>query len=354
MIFSFSRLKQYETCPAAFSYKYLLELPEAPSEPLVLGKAVHTAIEKYLNGDDMDSAVQASVDEAQLPLDTGEVRNLAGHPEVQSVMGGTVEQHFALPLDDSGSVILQGYIDWWNEDNGGVILKDWKTNRIPYQPIKNHQLGLYAWALSQQTGAAEVQGELVFLRYSFSAMRYNHAYNRQDMSDAREWALKQALEIKEKLAQVDSVSDTILFPDRPGVACQHCGYSSLCIRSAKIEPVTINGSADATKVAAEVIRLESALGDMKDKLKIWARDNGDIAVGDSAYSFVPSTSWSIGSDKLYDLCAELHDAGIDVFQYLTLTAANLKKLEVGDDRLEAYGKKKTTQTFRLVKAKEAC
>jgi len=354
VIYSFSRLQLYERCPASFYYKYLLDLPEPPSEPLVLGKAVHSAIQRYLGGDDMETALQSSVDEATLPLDPEEVHSLASHPAVMSVMGGSIEQHFMLPLDDSGSIFLQGYIDFWHTDNARVALIDWKTNRSPYLPQNNQQLGLYAWALGQLTGADEVHGELIFLRYSYSTMRYNHTYALQDMSKAREWALGLALEIEAKLAQMNiaanTVPDTILFPDRPGVHCQHCGYAEICIRSVKVDPVVIYDAPAATKLAREVIRLEAALSDYKDHLKTWVKTNGDVSVDDSVFTFIPLSSWHFSDAKLRELCTELENRSIDYWQYLSMTAAQLKKAGLSDDEVSMFGTRRETKTFRLIKA----
>jgi len=346
LIFSFSRLQLYERCPAAFYYKYLLDLAEAPSEPLVLGKAVHLAIQLYLGGDDMVSAVRASVDNAELQSDPEEVRNLASHPAVMSVMGGSVEQHFELPLDEGGRVILQGYIDWWNQDDKGVYLKDWKTNRSPYSPTDNDQLGLYAWALSELIGADEIKGELVFLRYSYSAMRYKHTYTRLDMSEARQWALNLAMEIEGKLA----LADPDQFIERPGAHCQYCGYAGLCISSVKVDPIAINDAPAATKLAREVIRLEAAVSEYKDHLKDWVKQNGDVSVDDSLFTFVPSVSLQFSSDKLKELCTELESRGTDYWQYLSLTAAQIKKAGITDEEIGRFGTKKETKTFRLIKA----
>jgi len=344
MIFSYSRLKLYDQCPAAFSYKYLLELLESPSEPLVLGKAVHAAIEKYLNGDDMESAVKIAIDAAELPLDREAVQSLAGHPAVQSIMGGVVEQHFCLPLSEEGNIILQGYIDWWKDDASGIVLKDWKTNRMPYQPTNNHQLGLYAWALGELTGANEVLGELVFLRFPYSAAWYKHTYTQQDMTEARQWALNLALEIEAKLAQ----SNADIFIEKPGAHCQHCSYASLCIRSVKVEPIIIEDMPAATKVATEVIRLEAALSDYKDKLKSWVKAEGDVHVDDTVFTFVPSNSWQF--EKLRELCCELETRGIDYWPFLSLTAAQVKKTGLNDEEIKKFGTRKETQTFRHIKA----
>lgn len=353
MIYSVSRLQLYERCQASFYYKYLLELPESISQPLVLGKTVHTAIEKYLNGDDLDTAVQNARYNAAIELDEQEVYDLASHPTVLSVIGGYVEQHFELPLDDQGRFVIQGYIDYYNHDDSTVTLKDWKTNRSPYEPTANHQMGIYAWALHQLTGANEVQSELVFLRYPNSKRRYVHTYQQPDMEESRQWALSIAMEIESKVKELEQHGDsTILFSDQPGVHCQYCGYAEICIRSCKVDPLTIDSADSAVQLATEAIRLEAALTQYKEQLKSWAKTNGDIVLGDSRFSFVPSISWGFTGEQLYDLCVELHERGVDVFQYLSLTAANLKKIGVDEDKLAVYGKKKVSNTFRLTKLKE--
>ncbi|CVK18415.1 PD-(D/E)XK nuclease family protein [Sporomusa sphaeroides] len=361
MIYSYSRLKRYEECPASFQYKYLYEMTESPTETLVLGKTVHAAIQMYLNGMDIQAAVNAAiVQEAQIPVNADEVTYLTQHSMVMGVTGGQAEQHFVIPLDSTGLLYFQGYIDWYQTlPDGTIQLIDWKTNRQKYLPVDNHQLGLYAWYLSQVTGVQEIHAELVFLRYPDAQSRQAHTYTLEEMEKARIWAFRLAEDIEDKVAEwnmsggIDGMSDS-LFPAAPGKHCQYCRHAGLCIKSVSFDPVPVTDRADAERVAAEVIRLEAALDDMKDRLKVWAKENGDIPVGDAAFSFVPSVSWHMEADKLYELCTELHDAGVDVFQYLTLTAANLKKMGVDETKLAAFGKKKVSNTFRLIKAKEAC
>ena len=170
MIYSYSRLKRYADCPAAFQYKYLYEMAEAPTEPLILGKTIHTAIQLYLSGADIQTAVDSAIlQEAEIPVDHGEVIRMVQHPIVTRISGGQVEERLSIPLDDEGLIQFQGYIDWYRElPDGTVQLIDWKTNRSKYDPTDNHQLGLYSWYLSQITGATEINAELVFLRYPYA------------------------------------------------------------------------------------------------------------------------------------------------------------------------------------------
>ena len=279
MIYSYSRLKRYADCPASFQYKYLYEMEELPTEPLVLGKTVHTAIQLYLTGTELKTSVeQAILQEGELPVDRDEVLRLVDHPMVKGIQSGEIEQRFQIPLDREGMIQFQGYIDWHEElPSGAVKLIDWKSNRQKYMPTDNHQLGLYSWYLSRVTGATEVDAELVFLRYPYTDSRQAYTYTNIEMEEARKWALVLATEIEDKVAELnflDGGEDGHLFPATPGKACQHCSHASLCIKSVNVAPVRVDDRVDAERVAAEVIRLEAALSDMKDNLKAWAKDNG--------------------------------------------------------------------------------
>jgi len=48
---SYSRLADYETCPARFAYKYIIKIPEAENEAFVRGNKVHKIAEQYVNGE---------------------------------------------------------------------------------------------------------------------------------------------------------------------------------------------------------------------------------------------------------------------------------------------------------------
>lgn len=48
---SYSRLADYETCPARFAYKYIIKIPEAENEAFVRGNKVHKIAEKFVNNE---------------------------------------------------------------------------------------------------------------------------------------------------------------------------------------------------------------------------------------------------------------------------------------------------------------
>ena len=357
MIYSYSRLKRYADCPSSFQYKYLMDMEEPITEPLVLGKAVHAAIQGFLSGIDRDNAIDEAMQKAELPLERAEVVKMVYHPRVSQVISGKVESHFVTSLDAEGILKFQGFIDWYDKlPDGSVHLIDWKTNRLTYKPLDNKQLGLYAWYLSRVYGVQEVHADLMFLRYSGANCTQSHLYTPGEMEESRTWAFQLANEIEDKTAEWSLQAgreDDQIFPARTGVHCQYCGYASVCVKNIQAKSMEIKNDGDARAVGAEVIRLEAALGMMKDQLKAWVKQNGDVIIDDSAFSYVPSCSWNIEPEMLYELCAQLHDEGVNVFEYLTLTAANLKKIGISEERVKLFGKKKVSKNFKLVKMPKA-
>ncbi|MDY7989849.1 PD-(D/E)XK nuclease family protein [Paenibacillus polymyxa] len=108
MLYSFSRLSLYETCPHRFYYKYMLNRSEPVTKPLALGKAVHKAIELRIQGVAVEDAIAAAVIEVDFHPEVTyeEIASLMQRaPEVS----GQTEVHFVLPL--GAGIQLQGYID---------------------------------------------------------------------------------------------------------------------------------------------------------------------------------------------------------------------------------------------------
>ncbi|MCL6639432.1 MAG: PD-(D/E)XK nuclease family protein, partial [Firmicutes bacterium] len=295
-VFSYSRLSKYEDCPAAFYRHYVLDASEIPTELLAVGKASHSVIEAAMKLDLKDEASfrvlsKIAADNAPVPISPEEIFEMTYreivlkefHPE------NKIEEHFVVPLsDDPFTPSIQGYIDLYR-DSGFVQIVDWKTNRKPYYPTDTKQLGLYAWHKARETGKA-VRGKLVFLRLNESP---EHEFSYRDMEDAREWALNLALEIQGKLCQIKEGADyAALFPIRPGDACRYCGFSMECVMESGLSvPGEIKTYPEAESLGAEILRLESALGNMKDMLKSYVEAAGPVTVGGRQFLIKESRYW---------------------------------------------------------------
>lgn len=341
-LFSYSRLSRYESCPASFYACYIEGIKEDPTEPLVLGKAVHAVIEAAMrfNRDDEEffrvmSKIMA--DTAPVEINPEEIFKLACrdvvlqelHPE------NNIETHFVAPLSgEPFSPEIQGYIDLWR--NGDYIqLIDWKTNRVTYSPKDNHQLGLYAWYLYQQT-KKPVRGKLVFLRTGETP---EHEYTLGEMEEARKWAFNLALDIQDRLHKVEegTGSPKELFPPAPGEVCQYCGYASACTDSGPLSNPEIEDYQSAQRLAREIIKLESTLSQMKDSLKKYVEACGPVELDKKKFIMQSSYYWKWDAASLKKAMRKMLEDGKDPFEHFNLTSTQLKKLGWEDEEILQLG-----------------
>ncbi|WP_059051389.1 RecB family exonuclease [Paenibacillus senegalimassiliensis] len=225
MIYSFSRLSLYETCPYRFYQKYLLDKTEPVTKPLALGKAVHKAIELKINGmSEHEAIIEAIIESDFHPEVTYE--EIASLMQRAPKVSGQTEVHFVLPL--GGGIQLQGYIDLLEEEQ----FWDWKSNWRPYRANDTRQLALYAWAIMKIRGISQIKGTLFFLRFR-KAESFMYSYS--DTNEAREWAHGLAEEIEMKKSCLESFPDmaSSLFPSMPGSHCKHCPFVLECYKEKK-------------------------------------------------------------------------------------------------------------------------
>lgn len=225
MLFSYSRLKLYETCPRRFYFKYILGWMEPVTPPLALGKAVHRGIEALINGLDVQNAIMEGYAACDFhpEISLNELSRLVKRAPVAKNMGET-EVYFRLPLFHSPNAPeIQGYIDLVQKGK----LVDWKTNWRPFHVLANEQPALYAWALSRLQKTNLVEGSLYFLRHKKES---KHFFDTAEMEKARKWAAGLADEILKRLELLDFLPEMAgdIFPYRPSHACSHCPFTIKC------------------------------------------------------------------------------------------------------------------------------
>ena len=365
-VFSYSRLKQYVDCPKSFHNKYVLEIEEPVSEALVLGKAVHAALERFLKAQqagekaNMTECVAAAVGEAALPISFDEALRLCLNPAIHERTfcygPAVIETRFDVPLDDAGRYTLQGTIDYSETGlaDGSAYLLDWKTNRVKYS-ANSLQMRLYACAMAQMYGVERVLAHLVFLRYQSNSCAEEVIIEAPAMEEARRWALQTAQEIDGNIAALQFFEGdaATLFPARPCAACQYCGYAFQCVQGMALQPARIGSQEQAEQMAGEVLRLDTATTAMKEALKGWVKSTKrPVCLPGGEFRFTSTTTWNFGSDGLQNLCSRISNQGEDYWQYLTIGAAQLRKLDLEEGDLLAYGKRKQSETFRFVRGRE--
>jgi hypothetical protein len=234
-VFSFSRLKLFEGCPYRWFLKYVEKIEESEALPLMLGKAVHKAIEeKMLGKSDKEALLEGWKEVTYYPLDLIEYESLYRRANV--VKGDAlrpnveVEKHFTLPLDGEGSPRIQGFIDVIRQIFGSYSFTDWKTNRMMYDPMENMQLALYAWALSKIYGVSEISGTLFFLRF-FKDNAKTMTFKKEEMEEARLWALEVSNHINSAMNDyyVANADFDGCFPAKANPGCANCPYADICM-----------------------------------------------------------------------------------------------------------------------------
>lgn len=103
--------------------------------------------------------------------------------------------------------------------------------------------------------------------------------------------------------------------------------------------------AEAIELANEILRLESALKQMKEKLKKYVKENGEVDTGERIFYFSESTKWNFKPDGLKLLADYIHLSNKDCWDYLTISSAGLKKLNFDDKILAKFGEKRTSTRF---------
>ena len=367
-VFSYSRLERYAKCPKSFYYKYVLEMEEPISEPMALGKAVHAAIERFLKAQwanekkDMSECVAEAVAEAPVPISFDEALQLCLNPAVRERTfcygPPEIEQRFDVQLDAAGAYGLQGIVDYSERnltDEKTCLLVDWKTSRAKFG-ADSLQMRLYAAVLARRYNVDQVLAQLVFLRYHGGACVETAIIGENEREEAWNWALDTAREIEGNIASLQAFGGDaqMLFPARPCAFCHNsCGYAYQCSRGVALQPAKVNSQEEAEALAGDLIRLESAASAMKEALKEWATTTQrPIRLPGGEYRFIPSVAWTFSETGLQNLCDRITRMGDSCWRYLSIGAAQLKKLRMEDQDLILYGKKKQTETFRFIKSKE--
>jgi hypothetical protein len=178
---SFSRLSDYTACPLRYHYNYNLRVKVPPNRHLILGQAMHSAIEAHarrvMQGKPADIDVLHAAfmatwtpDGCDGPTEAQAIQSqalaaLRSYHELESSsrMGppGLVEQVFQIAV--RGEVRVTGVwdrVDFHPETSGKAIVKEYKKALSDYQ-IKhtgaNLQLHVYAWAFEAVFGFLPTQ-----------------------------------------------------------------------------------------------------------------------------------------------------------------------------------------------------
>ena len=113
----------------------------------------------------------------------------------------------------------------------------------------------------------------------------------------------------------------------------------------EIQEQKLQSQEDAVQLANEINRLEAALKQMKDSLKAYVQVYGSVDTGEEVWDFYQSVSWKFDRNHLKELAGEMAMEGIDPWEMLNISKANINKLGWDEQRISQLGTKKVTQRF---------
>ncbi|MBN8555099.1 MAG: ATP-dependent helicase [Deltaproteobacteria bacterium] len=235
---SFTQLDKYETCPLQYRFTYDIKIPVPSSPSLLVGAAVHSALEKFFlgikNGNEPikenlityfdNEFLNLQKDNAGLSaFDHNLGREKLGayfdlHEE-KFPIPFAVEQPFRLQI---GEHLVTGKIDRADQTKDGIVIIDYKTGKSKSNENakdrkfadESLQLSIYALA------AKEVLG------WNLKELVLYYIYDNQSLSSTR---TDKDLEVtKERILKIASQIQAQNFDAKPGFHCQWCEFRSLC------------------------------------------------------------------------------------------------------------------------------
>lgn len=209
---SFSRLGDYEACPAKARYKHLDKLPEPKSPALERGGRIHQLAEAYLT--------------RQLKSLPPELQAFAGEFKALRARGDLlVEESWAFTKawepcrwDDWDRCWLRAKADCCYFLKEQLVIIDWKTGKFRPEQAQDYlrQLELYALlGLLRYPKVQRVVPHLVYLDQGLLYPEQDLVYERAAVE-----ALKAEWE-----RRVQPLFADVKFEPRPGWACRWCAFS---------------------------------------------------------------------------------------------------------------------------------
>ncbi|MEB6549753.1 hypothetical protein MXL46_11715 [Heyndrickxia sporothermodurans] len=102
---------------------------------------------------------------------------------------------------------------------------------------------------------------------------------------------------------------------------------------------------EAVKLANEIERIEAAAKQMKADLRSYVEQNGPVETADTIWNVNEAVSYKFDAKQLKEVAQHIALGGDNPWDYLGITASNLKKLGWDEAFLAKLGKKTVTKRF---------
>jgi putative RecB family exonuclease len=367
--YSFTRFDLFETCPAAFRFKYIDKVPETPSRPLLLGSFIHEVLEHY-NKHLYGNHVQTDV--TSLPLIARRLfyakpTGLTGNDlaEVEAILTRYAGSHILNLNTYAGSEELMRWdiddqrtvwckVDELHIDGDIALINDFKTDhqlRTRAEVGRDMQLKIYCWMAKQhypQVNRFAVALDFVRHGVVLRVPAKEGTFLELDaVADADTYirGMIQLIEAERK------------WEPKPGAGCAWCAYIDRCpaIRDTSFGSgrVVIASDAEAAAAANQLALLDAQSKRLKDGLKVWCNAAGTVESNGLAWGFHLTPSLRI--DDVPGFIHAAREAGHDVSELLAISTDDLRRATRRDAGLEAIADDwlvdHSYTSFRSVKTK---
>jgi len=258
MAYSFSQLQSFQDCPLKYRFEKVDKIgtPSLPALPLMLGSAVHSALEQLyaqrrllvIPSEDMvvwffNDSWAHEVDHAKgvmdIPFTNDELdqhkqrglhyirRYYETYAPFDQAVTDSVEKNISITMDEW--IKLVGKIDRFDIKGDTAIIVDYKTNRSLPADVKDtikEQLTLYGVAIQQwyTDKFKQIIAKVVYLHLE---REYEWVITPDLMKQITERAMEVIQKIEHARFQLN-MWDEQAFPATPGNHCDYCPFKRLC------------------------------------------------------------------------------------------------------------------------------
>lgn len=357
--FSHTQLEEFR-CPLRWKRRRIDREPEPVSDALLKGRLAHDVVAAYLRHllehrletdvTAIDEIAKRSFFEPTQPhgLPFSEFQEIlrmakafAGRFVFDYRTTVEIEQPWALELGDNAYFWV--ILDLLQIDGVRAIITDFKTDwHVRAQTDLEHdsQLHTYCWAVHREfPHITEFTVRLDFLRHGV----VREAEFNLEVVDEADTMIR---------ASVAAIQREKLFQPNPGKHCGFCPYVASCEYPGSVPNLTVIATPEqARAIAAKVIVLEEQVKRLKNALKDWSTHWGPVEAEGIVFGYHLTESYGLDDPRaFYDAMTA---AGLDPWDFLTVTGSKVKRIMHSEDLQNVAGHLVIDKSYTRFSSKKA-
>jgi len=328
--YSYSQLKNYQTCPACWAYQKKEKLPAVRGILGEQGIEVHEATNRYITHlvkEKLTSDITWSklCDGLDLYPDGNELMEKFASSFVLNP-NTHIASEMELAIDKNGKKV-----GWWDKgvwfrakiDKVDLIdrvlhITDYKTRWST--DIDKFQLQSYAWMMGFSG-----------LKIEYDSFYVNNHFIRSRVEKGEPFPKEIAKITGQKIHRIiKQIEADTKYEARPGNFCSMCGYVHQCSKSIQLikkgQLPIIDTPEIAKDYTTKLLIVKEKIKQIENFLKDWIKANGNIELDNVTYGFNTANSKEIiDKELLYDRICEM---GLNPLDFVNFDIRKLKKLKL--------------------------